>query len=101
MKTLRPYTTLFLLHSLDGKISTGDNDSRYTDKDLKHIVRIKEGLQQYYDLKQKTDLVSLNSGRVMAKIGVNDRIETPKKIDVDFVIIHNKPYPSQSGVEYI
>lgn len=97
----RPYTTLFLLQSLDGKISTGDTDERDTDKDLRHIVGIKEGLQQYYDLEQQTDLVSLNSGRVMAKIGVNKRTDTPQKIGVDFVIVDTKPHLQESGVEYI
>ncbi|MEI6672800.1 MAG: hypothetical protein WCL02_05760 [bacterium] len=34
LKTMKPITTLFLLMSVDGKISTGDNDGRDTDKDL-------------------------------------------------------------------
>jgi len=35
-----------MLTSLDGKISTGENDKRDFDKDLKKIKGIKEGLQQ-------------------------------------------------------
>ncbi len=97
----KPYTTLFLLQSLDGKISTGSVDERDTDKDLRHIVGVKEGLQQYYDLEQKTDLWSLNTGRVMAKIGVNERTKEPKKIGVSFVIVDNKPHLTEQGIRYI
>lgn len=97
----RPVTTLFLLTSLDGKISTSDVDSRDSDKDLCRIKGIKEGINQYYDLEQKTDLVSLNTGRVMAKIGINKRKDEPKKMIVDFVIIDNKPHLKKGGLIYL
>ncbi len=97
----RPVTTLFLLSSIDGKISTSDIDSRDNDKDLRKIRGVKEGIQQYYDLEQKTDLVSLNTGRVMAKIGVNISKDEPKKMIVDFVIIDNKPHLKKSGLLYL
>jgi len=38
----RPITTLFMLISLDGKISTGDVDQRDFDKDLTTIIGVKE-----------------------------------------------------------
>ena len=101
MLTNRPITTLFLLTSLDGKISTSDIDSRDFDKDLRKIKGVKEGIQQYYDLEQKTDLVSLNTGRVMAKIGINSRNDKPKKMIVDFVIIDNQPHLKKSGLLYL
>jgi 2,5-diamino-6-(ribosylamino)-4(3H)-pyrimidinone 5'-phosphate reductase len=97
----RPLNTLFLLSSLDGKISTSNIDTRDNDKDLRKIKGIKEGLQQYYDLEQKTDLVSLNTGRVMAKIGINSRKNEPKKMIVDFVIIDNKPHLNSRGLVYL
>lgn len=56
----RPITTLFMLMSVDGKISTG-----------------------------ATDLWSFNSGRVQEKMGVNKK-EMPKKTPVSFVVIDNK-----------
>ena len=87
--------------SVDGKISTGDTDAMDFDRDLRQIVGVKEGLHQYYQLEQETDLFSLNTGRVMAKIGVNDRIEEPTKVPVSFVIIDNKPHLSKSGIEYL
>ena len=68
-----PITTLFMLESLDGKISSGANDNLDADKDFPKIDGVKEGLHQYYELEQETDLFSLNTGRVMVKIGVNDK----------------------------
>ena len=62
----RPFTTLFLLVSAEGKISTGDADEMDVDQDYPHLLGGKEGLQQYYDLKTKTDQFSLNTGRVFA-----------------------------------
>lgn len=97
----RPVTTLFLIASVDGKISTGDTDSLDVDRDFPKIVGVKEGLLQYYDLEQKTDLVSVNSGRVQAKIGVNKKdIDSVQKTDVSFVMIDSKPHLDATGTEY-
>ncbi len=97
----RPVTTLFLLQSVDGKISTGDVDERDVDKDFSKIPVVKDGLYQYYEIESHTDRVSLNTGRVMAKVGVNTRITEPKKMSVDFVIIDSKPHLTEKGVEYL
>jgi len=50
MNNQRPETTLFLLSSVDGKISTGDTDAMDTDTDYLRIKGVKEGLHQYYDI---------------------------------------------------
>ena len=63
----RPITTLFMLISVDGKISPGASDSLDVDKDFPNIPGLKEGLPQYYDIKQTTDLWSFNTGRVQEK----------------------------------
>lgn len=63
----RPITTLFMLESLDGKISSGKTDELDADKDWCKIVGVKEGLHQYYAIESTTDSFSLNTGRVMAK----------------------------------
>ena len=49
----RPITTLFMLESLDGKISSGSSDNLDADKDFCKIDGVKEGLHQYYELEQK------------------------------------------------
>jgi len=86
----RTINTLFMLSSLDGKISTGSVDKRDFDKDLAKIHGIKEGLTQYYELEQRTDLHSFNSGRVMAKVGWNKVKKEIQNIPVSFIIVDNK-----------
>ena len=95
----RPTTTLFLLTSVDGKISTGACDALDFDRDLPLLAGVGEGLHQYYEIEQTTDLWSLNSGRVMAKIGANVR-ELPPKSPVSFVIIDNA-HLSEAGVRFL
>jgi 2,5-diamino-6-(ribosylamino)-4(3H)-pyrimidinone 5'-phosphate reductase len=96
----KPVTTLFMLMSLDGKISTGNIDDRDVDKDFPKIVGIKEGLGQYYEIEQTTDLFSMNSGKVIVKVGANIQKENVNKIPVSFIIIDNKPHLNNVGVEY-
>ncbi|MSR86257.1 deaminase [Candidatus Woesearchaeota archaeon] len=78
-----------MLSSLDGKISTGATDKRDFDKDLPKINGLKEGLSQYYDLEQNTDLHSFNSGRVMVKVGWNKSKKKIEKIPVSFILVDN------------
>lgn len=94
----RPITTLFMLSSVDGKISTGATDELDVDKDFPKITGVCEGLHQYYEIEQNTDLWSLNTGKVQAKIGVNTK-PTPNKTPVSFVLIDNK-HLTEQGVRY-
>ena len=94
----RPITTLFMLMSVDGKISTGASDNLDVDKDFPKIAGVKEGLHQYYEIEQTTDLWSLNSGRVQAKMGVNVK-KLPDKTPVSFVIIDNN-HLKEHGIRY-
>lgn len=94
----RPVTTLFMLMSVDGKISTGESDKLDFDRDFPCLDGIKEGLQQYYDIEKTTDLWSLNSGRVQAKMGVNEG-EMPAKTPVSFVLIDNH-HLTEQGVRH-
>lgn len=97
----RPVTTLFMLMSLDGKINSGDNDNLDADRDWCKINGVKEGLHQYYKIEQTTDLYSFNTGRTMAKIGVNTRNEMPTKSPCQFIILDRKPHLEESGVRYL
>jgi 2,5-diamino-6-(ribosylamino)-4(3H)-pyrimidinone 5'-phosphate reductase len=91
-----------MLESLDGKISSGSSDNLDVDKDFCRIDGVKEGLHQYYELEGETDFFSLNTGRVMAKIGLNDRKEPPKKMEaITFIIIDNKPHLNENGIKYL
>ncbi len=97
----KPITTLFMLESLDGKISSGNNDNLDADKDWCQIDGVKEGLYQYYEIEATTDFYSLNTGRVMAKIGINEKTKYHDKIDCRFIIIDNKPHLNEKGIDYI
>ena len=94
----RPITTLFMLMSVDGKISTGASDTLDVDKDFPNIPGVGEGLHQYYEIEQTTDLWSLNSGRVQAKLGVNEK-EMPERTPVSFVLMDNT-HLTEHGVRY-
>ena len=94
----RPITTLFMLSSLDGKISTGAVDVLDVDRDFPTIPGIREGLHQYYEIEQTTDLWSLNTGRVQAKMGINHK-PFPKKSPVSFVLVDSQ-HLSEHGVRY-
>ena len=94
----RPFTTLFLLVSVDGKLSTGGRDVLDVDSDYPNIEGVKEGLDQYYRLESETDLFSLNTGRVLAKVGVNERTGDPKKSQVSLIVVDNEPHLKESGV---
>ena len=88
-----------MLMSLDGKISTGGVDERDVDKDFPNIEGVAEGLHQYYELEQQTDSCSFNTGKVQAKIGVNEKKEV-FKTPVNFVVVDNKPHLNNVGVDY-
>lgn len=87
-----------MLMSVDGKISTGATDEMDVDKDFPKIDGLKDGLHQYYEIEQTTDLWSFNTGRVQAKLGVNHR-EMPEKTPVSFVILDNR-HLTEHGIKY-
>lgn len=95
----RPITTLFMLMSVDGKISTGSSDALDVDQDFAKIQGVKEGLHQYYELEQMTDLWSFNTGRVQKKMGVNEK-DFPSKSPVSFVLLDNH-HLTERGVRYM
>jgi 2,5-diamino-6-(ribosylamino)-4(3H)-pyrimidinone 5'-phosphate reductase len=95
----KPITTLFMLTSVDGKISTGNNDKLDVDKDFPKIRGVKEGLKQYYDIEKITDFHSLNSGLVQAKVGANKPQKNLVKLPVSFLIVDNKPHLNKTGVD--
>ena len=93
----RPITTLFMLTSLDGKISTGCTDELDFDRDLASIDETKSGLSQYYSIEQATDDWCLCTGKTKSKVGVNKPIERPKKISASIAVIDNN-HLNETGV---
>lgn len=94
----RPITTLFMLMSVDGKISPGASDDLDVDQDFPKIDGLKEGLHQYYEIEQTTDLWSFNTGRVQEKMGVNKK-PFPDKSPVSFALLDNS-HLTEHGVTY-
>lgn len=85
-----PIVTLFMLMSVDGKISTGASDERDFDRDFPMVPGVAEGLGQYYHLEQTTDSYSLNTGRVLSKVGWNQSKGDIDMLPVAFVVIDSQ-----------
>lgn len=85
---VRPETTLFLLTSLDGKISTGVGDSFDFDADFPKIPGLREGLHQYYAIEKTTDVWTCTSGSIQRKLGANS-VARPRIPGVSAVVIDN------------
>jgi 2,5-diamino-6-(ribosylamino)-4(3H)-pyrimidinone 5'-phosphate reductase len=97
----RPITTLFLIQSVDGKITTGDVDELDTDLDFRRLHGVKEGLHRYYEIEQQIARISFNSGRVLAKVGANERRwESAEPDVVTFIIVDSRPHLTLAGCEY-
>lgn len=88
-----------MLSSVDGKISTGSSDQLDVDQDFPRIKGIKEGLKQYYEIEQTTDLHSLCSGRVLAKVGANKPQQHIVQRPVSFLVVDNEPHLNSIGVD--
>lgn len=95
----RPITTLYMLMSVDGKISTGSTDELDFDRDLPKFSVLNKGLHQYYEIEETTDLWSLNSGRVQQKMGVNEKPMPDHHWGVSFVLLDNH-HLTAHGIEY-
>ncbi|MAG11544.1 MAG: deaminase [Parcubacteria group bacterium] len=97
----RPKTTLFMISSLDGKISSGDTDILDVDSDWNKIRGVKEGLSQYYALEKQTDIVSFITGKTLAKIGINQKKPVAHGINCSMVVIDNKGRLKKTGLQYL
>jgi 2,5-diamino-6-(ribosylamino)-4(3H)-pyrimidinone 5'-phosphate reductase len=97
----RAETTLCLVISLDGKITTGSTDNLDSDLDWKRIVGVKEGFGQYYRVEQSLGPNYLNSGRVLEKVGFNSKKDVPQKEPLKFVVIDRKPHLNKTGIIYL
>ncbi len=85
----RPVTKLFMLTSVDGKISTGFDSLRDFDTDIPLLNNASIGLSQYYELEKQTDLWCMCTGKTKEKIGINNMRGPIKKVNANIVIIDN------------
>ena len=98
---MRLHTTMFLLTSIDGKISTGTDFTKDFDKDIPNMKYASKGLEHYYEAEKTTSIWSINSGAVMKKMYdqnitcrsriFDDDVENiaNKSLDVNFIIFDN------------
>lgn len=96
-----PHTTLFLLQSLDGKISTGASDIFDIDSDIPHLPHASKGLGQFYDAKAETDSWSMVSGKTLAKLGINETLDALKYIKGLHRVIIGTSQLTKDGIENI
>jgi 2,5-diamino-6-(ribosylamino)-4(3H)-pyrimidinone 5'-phosphate reductase len=85
-----PVATLFMLMSVDGKISAGASDERDFDRDRPSVLGVTEGLGQYYQLEQTMDAYSLNTGRVLARVGWSRFRRDIDRLPVAFVVVDSQ-----------
>ncbi|PKM93086.1 MAG: deaminase [Firmicutes bacterium HGW-Firmicutes-1] len=76
-------------------------DELDVDKDWKKVVGVKEGLEQYYQIEQTTDLYSLNTGKVLAKIGINNKTDIKTKSPVSYIVIDRTMHLNEKGIQYL
>lgn len=84
-----PITTLFMLSSVDGKISTGMGDSFDFDKDIPTLLG-SDGIQQYYDLEKETDLWTMSTGKTFEKLYQSGVRYKGPKLPVTCVVVDTR-----------
>ncbi len=100
----RTINTLFMIMSLDGKISSGATDDFDLESSIQKIPEIGNGLQQYYDLEQQTDLWSFNTARTLTKetnTNYNERTEIRAKGPVSFILVDNQQHFNETAIKYL
>ena len=83
----RAETTLFLLSSIDGKISTGFTDVFDFDRDLPNIPATKQGLIHYYRVEKELPPYTIITGRVLQKIGATSGYFYKQHINATFIVL--------------
>lgn len=99
--SVRPFTTLFILQSIDGKITPGDTDQIDFDRDFPTIKGVGKGLEQVYEIEKNMPQIFLTTGKTLAKLGVNFLSFKPKRAPTRYAIIDSKPHLTKSGLLYM
>lgn len=94
-----PKTTLCLLSSIDGKISTGASDERDIEADFKYGP-VSNGMSQYWDIRNRVANWSALSGKTMAKIGANEPHDQVLNTGANCIVFDNS-HLTEIGVRYL
>ncbi len=93
-----PYVELYMLMSVDGKISSGKLDCLDFDRDIPELDYSKDGLYQYYDIEKTLPNWSIISGKTLSKVGWNDTVINSEKLDHCGLIVYDSGYITPDGV---
>lgn len=85
---MRPITTLFMLQSIDGKISFGGCTKLSFNRQIQLLEHTSVGLYQYYEENNKINTWILSNGNMLSKLGWN-RNKLDKVKSGTIVIIDN------------
>lgn len=94
-------TTLFVLVSLGGTISTGAVDDRNVDLDPRTVPGVGEGLGQGHRLQEARGPWSPTSGRVLATVGRNETKAEVTGLPVAFVVVVVEHHLTEVGVGHL
>lgn len=84
----RPITTLFMLQSIDGKISFNDTGRLDFDDKIPKLKYSAKGINRYYEAELSMDDTTLISGKTLECIGWNEKTVRENK-ELTLVIIDN------------
>lgn len=99
-KKSRPETTLFLVNSVDGRITSHDSDPLDPDKNWKKDPKIQAITQPFFDF-ARGQIHTITYGESLARIGVNVRTEIHPVKDVRLVVIDQDALLQNSGIHYL
>jgi 2,5-diamino-6-(ribosylamino)-4(3H)-pyrimidinone 5'-phosphate reductase len=99
-KRTRPLTTLFLVNSVDGRITSHDSDTLDPNKVWKHDPKIQAITQPFFDF-ARGNIHTLTYGESLVEIGVNTRMNLGKKSDVSLVVMDEANHLTIEGVLYL
>jgi 2,5-diamino-6-(ribosylamino)-4(3H)-pyrimidinone 5'-phosphate reductase len=96
----RPETTLFLVMSVDGRITSHDSDDIDPNKSWKHDPRIAALTQPFVDF-GTGNVHSLTYGEAMNKVGINTRTGKTKRLPIKLIVIDDLSHLTARGVSYL
>lgn len=96
----RPETTLFLINSVDGRITSHDSDPLDPDKNWKRDPKIQAITQPFFDF-ARGEIHTVTYGESLARIGINERTEIHPVKDVRLVVIDHETNLRPSGINYL
>lgn len=96
----RPITTLFLVNSVDGRITSHDSDEVDPNKQWKKDPRIAALLQPFFDFAQGS-IHTLTYAETLVKVGINQRTGKAERLDVDLIVLDEHSLLQKSGLHYL